>query len=68
MEMNENKTTTTFSLPSDLHTRLKAQGALEGTSMTRLLVEFVEDGLDERGANDQVRLKKFVALMERASA
>ena len=65
---NPEKILTTFMVPADLHTRLKAQGALEETSMTRLVIEFIEVGLEERGASNKHRLDSFVRLMGRASA
>lgn len=58
---------TTFKIPADLHTRLKAQGALEGESMTRLVIEFIEAGLEERGMTNKQRLDSFVRIMGRAS-
>ena len=67
-EEDTDKILTTFMVPSDLHTRLYAQGALEGTSMTRLVIEFIEVGLEERGASNRQRLDSFVRLMGRASA
>jgi predicted DNA-binding protein len=61
---------TTFRLPSELYDRLRAQAALEGKSVTRVVEESCDRALELKkstGENDR-RLEAFYASVRAAGA
>ena len=61
--MDEQTHATTLRLSKDIVIRLKAQSAIERRSMTSLINELCNDGLQNRGPGNQDRIDKFVRLI-----
>lgn len=49
---------TTIRLPEDLHRRVKAKAALQGTTITSVIKEFLEQWVEEDPPEEELKSKR----------
>ena len=57
-QVEMDKQTTTIRLPEDLHRRVKAKAALQGTTITAVIKEFLERWIEEDPPELELKSKK----------